>query len=71
MKPDFTLNFKVKDIGCWNIDEFKNIKEPLLIQKYIQNPFLIKNHKFDMRLYVLITSFDPLTVYLYGDGLVR
>ena len=27
--------------------------------------------QFDIRVYVLLTSLDPLTVYLYEDGLVR
>lgn len=53
-----------------DIDSLK-FKEPMIVQKYVSNPFLIKGHKFDLRLYVLITSLDPLMVYLYGDGLVR
>jgi len=53
------------------IEEIEVIKDRMIVQKYIQNPFLINGHKFLMRLYVLITSFDPLTIYLYGDGLVR
>ena len=53
-----------------DIDSLK-FKESTLVQKYVTNPFLIKGHKFDLRLYVLITSLDPLIVYLYGDGLVR
>jgi len=48
-----------------------NTKEATIVQKYISKPYLIKGHKFDLRLYVLITSLDPLIVYLYGDGLVR
>ena len=59
------------DIGDWSIGNLKTTKETTIVQRYIQQPFLIHGHKFDMRLYVLITSLDPLTVYIYGDGLVR
>lgn len=38
---------------------------------YIYNPHLINGFKYDLRVYVLISCFDPLRVYMYKDGLVR
>jgi len=43
----------------------------LVVQKYIDNPYLINDTKFDLRLYILITSINPLRIYLYDNGLVR
>ena len=28
-------------------------------------------YKFDLRIYVLVTSCDPLKIFIYKDGLVR
>jgi len=47
------------------------LKGTLLIQNYILDPFLIDRLKFDLRLYVLITSASPLKLFLFKDGLVR
>ena len=54
---------------------FKSLKEETLnnylISKYLKNPHLIKGRKYDFRLYVLITGFKPLRIYLNKEGLVR
>lgn len=47
------------------------VKRSCVISRYIANPLLVDNHKFDLRIYVLVTSFHPLKIYLYGNGLAR
>lgn len=49
----------------------QDIPDNCVVQRYIENPFLIDGYKFDLRIYALITGFDPLRVYIHEDGLVR
>ncbi|XP_063172380.1 tubulin polyglutamylase TTLL11 [Candoia aspera] len=44
---------------------------PAVVQEYMSKPFLIDKLKFDIRLYVLLKSLDPLEVYVAKDGLCR
>ena len=40
-------------------------------QEYLQNPLLIEGLKFDMRVYVMISSVNPMRAYVFPDGLIR
>uniref|UniRef100_A0A8C7E5T8 Tubulin tyrosine ligase like 11 n=1 Tax=Naja naja TaxID=35670 RepID=A0A8C7E5T8_NAJNA len=44
---------------------------PAVVQEYMAKPFLIDKLKFDIRLYVLLRSLDPLEVHVAKDGLCR
>lgn len=43
----------------------------LVIQEYIDKPYLIEGLKFDFRVYVLLRSINPLRIYVFKEGLTR
>jgi len=46
-------------------------KKTAVVQRYLHQPLLLNGYKFDLRVYVVVTSLDPLKVYLNSEGLVR
>ncbi|CAK8673493.1 unnamed protein product [Clavelina lepadiformis] len=54
----------IKDLDLDASDSF--------VQEFVKDPFLIDGKKFDIGLYTIITSIDPLRVYVFdGDWLIR
>ncbi|XP_005096708.1 tubulin polyglutamylase TTLL5 isoform X1 [Aplysia californica] len=47
------------------------LDENLIVSKYIATPLVIDGFKFDIRIYVAVTSYDPLMIYLYEEGITR
>jgi len=52
-------------------DDRKLQQKSGIVQRYLDQPLLLNGFKFDLRVYVVITSLDPLKVYLNPEGLVR
>ncbi|XP_005105217.1 tubulin polyglutamylase TTLL4 isoform X2 [Aplysia californica] len=62
-----------RGIGIRVISKWSQIprRKPVIVQKYLARPYLINDSKFDMRIYVYVSSYDPLRIYVYEDGLAR
>jgi hypothetical protein len=39
-----------------------------IVQRYIADPYLLRGHKFDLRVFVTVTSLVPLRVYVHHHG---
>jgi hypothetical protein len=45
--------------------------QPSVVQRYVADPLLLHGHKFDLRLYVCVTSFNPLEAFIHKEGFAR
>ena len=60
------LGIKITD----SVDDLLSQGGRVVVQEYIERPLLINQRKCDVRLFLLITSVDPLILYIYNDGIV-
>ncbi|KAL3316155.1 Tubulin polyglutamylase ttll4 [Cichlidogyrus casuarinus] len=62
-----------RGIGIKILNEWNKIpkQRSAVIQRYIQRPLLVNENKFDLRVYVYVSSFCPLRIYIHEKGLVR
>jgi len=54
-----------------DLSEIPHKDKPMVVSEYIESPLLFNGFKFDLRIYVAITSINPLRLYIYEDGLTR
>ena len=45
--------------------------EGCVVQRYIHQPYLVDDLKFDLRIYVLLYGVNPLRVYIHEQGIAR
>jgi hypothetical protein len=45
--------------------------EPMVMQRYLKNPLLLNGYKFDLRIYILVTSVNPIEMFIYKEGFGR
>lgn len=65
-------NNQHRHIQIRDIDSIDLNVNGTFVQEYVGRPLLVSGHKFDIGIYTVITSIDPLRVYVYnGDVLLR
>ena len=71
-KGIFIIN-KLSQLKKWSQNGLRanSSRASYIISRYVENPLLVGGKKFDLRLYVLVTSYRPLRCYQYLHGFAR
>jgi len=54
--------------GIRFLKNIEDVREHDIVTRYIADPLLINDRKFDLRFHVLVTGHDPLKIYLHTNG---
>ena len=66
-KTNTHRGIKIEQLSKLNLDEGGSF-----VQEFIHNPLLVDGYKFDIGVYVTLTSVDPLRIYVHqSDALLR
>jgi len=64
-----------KGVGITLFDKLSQVADckgsTRVLQKYIERPLLVEGKKFDLRCWVLVTDWNPLTIWLYDECIAR
>lgn len=60
-----------RGIKIEKVDDLDLSKSDSFVQQFIHNPLLVDGYKFDIGVYTVITSVDPLRIYIHKEVLFR
>ena len=63
----FAMQEKLPKHSFEKLCPLRFLAETMVAMKYVENPMLMDSRKFDIRIWVLITGWDPITAWAYTE----